>query len=540
MKELTEYLFSPSENIILECGQTTNANSIKKLKDLVLVQLNELYLRSVGQLQHCFSLKVCILSNIYITNIDPLVCCVHLVKLDLHGNQEATFVEAINWVKDIISKINHVLAHHTPILIVQRWIRGYLTRKKNGKILLHEVPLQRHYIRDGAKQIYSQGTPSECDSKSFMYHIIKPEQNTEDEKLTSGKQVFSMDNFKELPVLCLGREKQAVISILPTLGKKERKIKLEERRIPLRKGSLDMEKPNMEEQVENKFKLSVGRAIFYPVRAKLPLFQKQGEEIWHAVHGFHSGIHPNCQSKAMHCPSRIEKRIFAKMYGSGMRGPLYDIDTFYKESKQHDIQTRKEFRVMQMKNAKDKVKHNVEGFLREKKHGAQIRCKEDDKRIQGALRQREVRRSKYIEDVREGHAQFLEKKKQKASEYSFVQEFSTQHVALTQSFSKLDRMKKCKESVKEKERIVTECKEKVKKCKELIKSLQEQRKSMLQKQSLAEKKFIESIFFQNTTERLQKAKARVEAAKEQQSKIMCRVPLNLSVCCMDYIVNANV
>ncbi|XP_006021835.2 leucine-rich repeat and IQ domain-containing protein 3-like isoform X1 [Alligator sinensis] len=405
------------------------------------------------------------------------------------------------------------------------------------KILLHEVPLQRHYIRDGAKQIYSQGTPSECDSKSFMYHIIKPEQNTEDEKLTSGKQVFSMDNFKELPVLCLGREKQPVISILPTLGKKERKIKLEERRIPLRKGSLDMEKPNMEEQVENK--LSVGRANFYSVRDKLPLFQKKGEEIWHAVHGFHSGIHPNCQSKALHCPIRIEKRIFAKMYGSGMLGPLYDIDKFYKESKQHDIQTRKELRVMQMKNAKDKVKHNAEGFLREKKHGAQIRYKEDDIRIQEALQQREVTRSKYIEDVREGHAQFLEKKKQKESEYSFVQEFSAQHVALTQSFSKLDRMKKCKESVKEKERIVTECKEKVKKCKELIKSLQDKRKSMLRKQSLAEKKFIESIFFQNTTERLQEAKARVEAAKEQQSK-MCRVPFNLSVCCVDYIVNANV
>lgn len=63
---------------------------------------------------------------------------------------------------------------------------------------------------------------------------------------------------------------------------------------------------------------------------------------------------------------------------------------------------------------------------------------------------------------------------------------------------------------------------------------------MLQKQSLAEKKFIESIFFQNTTERLQEAKARVEAAKEQQSKMICRVPLNLSVCCVDYIVNANV
>lgn len=48
--------------------------------------------------------------------------------------QEATFVEVINWVKDIISKISHVLAHHSPILIVQRWIKGYLTRKKIGYV----------------------------------------------------------------------------------------------------------------------------------------------------------------------------------------------------------------------------------------------------------------------------------------------------------------------------------------------------------------------------------------------------------------------
>ncbi|XP_037763871.1 leucine-rich repeat and IQ domain-containing protein 3 [Chelonia mydas] len=343
MEELTEHLVSTSENLLFKYGQTTSQAHIKKLKDLAIVQLNGLYLKNVRHLQYCVLLKVCILSNNYITNIDALECCTHLVKLDLHGNQvqhlpgptfwegmkelnllylhdngigkldnvhslsfcpnligltlfdtplslrieyrhivvnsifslkaldyyvisdeeivenwklppkykpfspsffldfchaprkEATVEEDINVVKDIISKINHILAHHSPVVIVQRWIRGYLTRKRFGKIPLDEVLLQRHYIRDGAKQIYSQSTLPVCDSKSFIYHIIKPEQNTDDKKLTSGKQVSYMNNFKKLPVLCLRRKKQPVFSISPTLRKKK-KNKLGEHRIPWRKG----------------------------------------------------------------------------------------------------------------------------------------------------------------------------------------------------------------------------------------------------------------------------------------------------------------
>ncbi|XP_077680645.1 leucine-rich repeat and IQ domain-containing protein 3 [Eretmochelys imbricata] len=242
MEELTEHLVSTSENLLLKYGQTTSQAHIKKLKDLAIVQLNGLYLKNVRHLQYCVLLKVCILSNNYITNIDALECCTHLVKLDLHGNQvqhlpgptfwegmkelnllylhdngigkldnvhslsfcpnligltlfdtplslrieyrhivvnsifslkaldyyvisdeeivenwklppkykpfspsffldfchaprkEATVEEDINVVKDIISKINHILAHHSPVVILQRWIRGYLTRKRFGYV----------------------------------------------------------------------------------------------------------------------------------------------------------------------------------------------------------------------------------------------------------------------------------------------------------------------------------------------------------------------------------------------------------------------
>uniref|UniRef100_A0A674JRR6 Leucine rich repeats and IQ motif containing 3 n=1 Tax=Terrapene triunguis TaxID=2587831 RepID=A0A674JRR6_9SAUR len=236
-----ERLVSTSENLLLKYGQTTSQAHVKKLKDLVIVQLNGLYLKNVRHLQYCVLLKVCILSNNYITDIDALECCTHLVKLDLHGNQiqhlpgptfwegmkelnllylhdngigkldnvhslsfcpnligltlfdtplslriayrhivvnsifslkaldyyvisdeeivenwklpqkykpfspsffldfchaprKVSNYEEINVVKDIIAKINHILAHHSPVVIVQRWIRGYLTRKRFGYV----------------------------------------------------------------------------------------------------------------------------------------------------------------------------------------------------------------------------------------------------------------------------------------------------------------------------------------------------------------------------------------------------------------------
>ncbi|PNJ71866.1 LRRIQ3 isoform 7, partial [Pongo abelii] len=67
--------------------------------------------------------------NNFITDIHPLQSCIKLIKLDLHGNQGTTYEEEINNIKHITSKINAILAHNSPVLIVQRWIRGFLVRK---------------------------------------------------------------------------------------------------------------------------------------------------------------------------------------------------------------------------------------------------------------------------------------------------------------------------------------------------------------------------------------------------------------------------
>uniref|UniRef100_A0A8D0GRZ2 Uncharacterized protein n=1 Tax=Sphenodon punctatus TaxID=8508 RepID=A0A8D0GRZ2_SPHPU len=73
------------------------------LRDIVMVQLHGLYLKNVEHLQYCVSLKICILSCNYITNIEALECCTHLVKLDLHGNQIEHLPGPVFWgsMKDL-------------------------------------------------------------------------------------------------------------------------------------------------------------------------------------------------------------------------------------------------------------------------------------------------------------------------------------------------------------------------------------------------------------------------------------------------------
>ena len=54
---------------------------------LLYVRLDGVHLRKVGDLTFCVNLRICILNNNFLTKIDGLTGCRHLIKLDLHSNQ---------------------------------------------------------------------------------------------------------------------------------------------------------------------------------------------------------------------------------------------------------------------------------------------------------------------------------------------------------------------------------------------------------------------------------------------------------------------
>jgi len=85
------YLISPTKALILEKAQTTGDEPKKKhLKDIDVLDLSHVHIRTLGHIQSCRHLKICILHNNYLTRFIALANCPGLVRLDLHSNQVNT------------------------------------------------------------------------------------------------------------------------------------------------------------------------------------------------------------------------------------------------------------------------------------------------------------------------------------------------------------------------------------------------------------------------------------------------------------------
>uniref|UniRef100_A0A8C9BBZ5 Leucine rich repeats and IQ motif containing 3 n=1 Tax=Phocoena sinus TaxID=42100 RepID=A0A8C9BBZ5_PHOSS len=147
-----------------------NENIIEDQKDFVFVKFSGLHLKSMESFQSCISLRVCIVSNNFITDIRPLQSCIKLVKLDLHGNHGSTYKDEIDNIKFIISKINEILAHNSPVLIVQRWIRGFLVRKKVSHLFLYKKHQEKTISESEKKWIYKHKGFEDKLFKDLLFH----------------------------------------------------------------------------------------------------------------------------------------------------------------------------------------------------------------------------------------------------------------------------------------------------------------------------------------------------------------------------------
>uniref|UniRef100_A0A8C5XFS9 Leucine rich repeats and IQ motif containing 3 n=1 Tax=Microcebus murinus TaxID=30608 RepID=A0A8C5XFS9_MICMU len=161
-----------------------NENIVENQKDFVFMKFSGLHLKSMENLQSCISLRVCIFSNNFITDIHPLQSCIKLIKLDLHGNQGTTYEDEIDNIKYITSKINEILAHNSPVLIVQRWIRGFLVRKSLSPFFICKKQQERIIRAYETKWIYITKGYEDKLRKDIFY---KPETNIKG-KLARWKQ----------------------------------------------------------------------------------------------------------------------------------------------------------------------------------------------------------------------------------------------------------------------------------------------------------------------------------------------------------------
>ncbi|XP_038601739.1 leucine-rich repeat and IQ domain-containing protein 3 [Tachyglossus aculeatus] len=608
-----------------------NQNQVNDLKELLFIKFSGLHLRSVENLQCCISLKVCILSNNYIKNMDAFEFCFQLVKLDLHGNQmqslpgskfwtrlkklkllylhnngfgslktvsslsscpnlitltmfdtpvslerayrhfivncvqslkvldhyvisdeeiiqdwhlpdkyktfsrhlfldlcpvrrkRTSFEEEMNMITNILSKVNTIVAQYSPVVIVQKWIRGYLTRRKYRKIFLHKRKHHRHYNFSGAKQIYVFYRPAMYDHKSFMHHIINSAQTTEKAKIATGTPIVHAIDLQTLPGFHSAGHEELASYVLSELKRKEKTARKEGGHPVQKYFFKDKEDLSVEENLNVNFRISVSRAPMHDPELEKNIgmvYQQQKQDHQPEIPRFAPILpHHTSKHKIDYHQARKEKRLFAKTGESMRLAPLYAIDKTYKEKHKCEERRKRAHKVHQVQMARNEVNQNVREFLEKKKDYVQKQCEKDNRKIQGSLEQVQLRRSQLIQEARQRRSLFLEEKRRNAAERLLARNFNNQHAALTKELFRLDRSRKKEDIVEEKSLVVKECRESHKRWKEVVRKMQAERQAVIHARLCEENLAVNTRAFQKANERILQAKAKVAMMNSQNTHI---------------------
>ncbi|XP_018432362.1 PREDICTED: leucine-rich repeat and IQ domain-containing protein 3 [Nanorana parkeri] len=616
------YLINASEGVLLEHGLSVTNCRGKKLEELVVLHLGKLLLKGVNLLQHCTSLKFCTLADNYITDISALQSCVHLVKLDLHGNQIQNIPGMEFWrhLKDlkllylhnnrignlsnvqslsacpallgltlydtplslqknyrhivvnsiwslkaldhfvisdeeiiedwtlqgrfkalspelqlnivpapnkeisvqseskdtsrIITKINCILASSSPVLIVQKWIRGYLVRRRTGLIFqpgkrrtkLHSQR-KRSQEEDGRKPLVKSGlidNVTDLRNGGKMPAII---QVLPEAKLTHELRKQNQQQPAQCVIEC-GHEKYKNDTALKTSKDRDS----------------DSEQVN-----ENEFSLSGLKAIFHESKDLLSN-EKSARDIRASIREIHSTIEAKRDAANLVKDPVAKRRSMQHSHLVNLL-PLYAIDKAYENQKKNNKVIQKRNLVVQMQADKKQGKYRIEEFLAAKRKQTMTQNQIDCEKLQQSAQYNLLDKSNMVDNVKYRHKQFLYGKEARKLENISAREFNTQHTSVTKTLMRHDRLIRSHEEVQGKMKFVQGLKEDQEKQKKFIRRLQEHRQLVLQVENASEKFALDSLILQKANGRLQDAQGHVTAMKSQHviAEAMDKVPVKQPV-----------
>ncbi|XP_007947821.1 leucine-rich repeat and IQ domain-containing protein 3 [Orycteropus afer afer] len=593
-----------------------NESMVEDQKDFVFVKFNGLHLKSMENLQSCISLRVCIFSNNFITDIQPLENCLKLIKLDLHGNQiknlpgtkfwiglknlkllylhnngfvklknicvlsacsnlialtmfdcpvslkkgyrhvlvnsiwslkaldhhvisdeeiiqnwhlperfrtcndrlsfnfcpslrkGTTYEDEINNIKHTISKINEIMAHNSPVLIIQRWIRGFVVRKKLSHLFLCKKHREKFTRSCETNWIYIY---KEYEDKLLKDLFFKPE--------THIKETFTHWKYNiHFPVdfTRSNEQRKYISSILSELKTKDTGIKSKKSRHLIQKGQKESEDEIEDEVLDASFRITVSKLpILSSDSSKdAAVLKEQKQDLFPTYGQPLSAIHQKPIIKSDTLSERNAKKEFYITQRSGIKlQVLCDIDRYYSEQKKYESYKKKVAAVATAQEDKATTTQAVKESVRKKKYAVQQRNEKDTEAIQNSLQQRWQDRSNYIEKVRERRIRFLEEKKKKSADRLIIQELSNERTLFTQGMIKVDKLRKNEAILKEKSHIVQQKLLIEKYQKELLKQMKEIRAQEIHRRHCEEKFVFDMINFQKACERFQEAKTRVAIVK---------------------------
>ncbi|XP_053325683.1 leucine-rich repeat and IQ domain-containing protein 3 [Spea bombifrons] len=446
-------------------------------------------------------------------------------------------------ITSIISNINHVHSHYSPVLIIQRWIRGFLARKRLGlvsplkmqkeKIHVANGPGEdingRHVVRISIRDL--PAFPYSAGSKNLpaVNQTTKCANNSPADAvkhITVDLRKLQRHVLQVLPdpeTDCNRNQKQSPVQSTETL-KKEKKTKEVKSKLFLQKDQME---PSPEEKDEPDITLLGLSARVYESDSRKDLgasHEESARAIRQSIQHFHAITQTKSQTTHSRNGAKKEDTVGQVM----SLKHLYDVDKAYEIRKQRDLQERKKDSVLRVQSQKTQAKCNIQGFLEEKKKNALEENEKHCVSLQEITRRNRLAQQNFIDKVKQRQERLSQEKQRRASECSFVREFNAQHTSVAKTLLKHERMTRKSAETQEKIRCLRSLKENEEKQKEFAKCLKEHRQLVLQIENASEKASLASDARRKAQDRLRDARTRVTGAKGQRvaAEPMFKVPVN--------------
>ncbi|XP_073499998.1 leucine-rich repeat and IQ domain-containing protein 3 [Phyllobates terribilis] len=449
---------------------------------------------------------------------------------------------------EIIREINRVLATCSPVLIVQKWIRGYLVRRRLGFIPQLEMKrMKLHYWRRGrqerrasppVKAVVRQNFRDLPLNRGRLPVIIQPVRRVNSAPDLQPVRHITVDLWKlqqdvlqqaspEAEIVYdLGNQNQQLppppISEALHGEKRAKDVKLaaSKRRD---QGTLE---PDQKSDTE--FGVFGRKVIVYasdPSKDVTISIEKSAEDIRCSIQHIHSAIQAKREAAKLIDRPRTRPSAGGKHLMKLL--PLCAVDKAYENREKYDSLMKNRNLVMKMQDDRKRAKCNIEEFLGSKTKGAIEQHAMDSLTTQQQAQGNILDNSNFMDKVKYRHRQFCKQKEAKRSEHLLAKEFNLHHLSVAKTLIRHDRMIRSQEEMKEKIGQVQALKEDHKRQKEFTKCIQEHRQLVLQIENASEKVTLGSAVLQKANDRLHEARARVTTMKGQRvtTEPMYKVPV---------------
>ncbi|XP_041063664.1 leucine-rich repeat and IQ domain-containing protein 3-like [Carcharodon carcharias] len=460
-------------------------------------------------------------------------------------SQVSSWRSELTRIRKLISTINNILAHYSPVLIIQRWFRGFLVRKKlravltpckqqalperwvNGELCSRGI----HVLEDGS--MWAAGSSNKQDDQCSAVHLeidknklnIKLlEDRCELNEITSGiypcilqwnrwkspnfkpkQNIFRHRAFREPNIVPFPDK----FELEPLAGEEEEEEEEEEDE---EEGKEDADKDIHEI-------LKLYQIIRRPTLAHEMLLSRlaSGEDIRQGIQQIHEMLRNKPQPKFTYKPPvSLDMRLYTKSHGSVSLAPFLAIQKAYGDreivAKQQLLtdQTRKQ------KAAEDQSRSNLHSQARQKCDASLRKYKEDKLHGEQVLLQRKRDEAKSLMLIRHNNYLFLAEKSCQELDHQLVKKFSCSYTMLSEASLKRQIREQNENIRQQKLDLAQSIKRKAKLLKKEIRDFMMHKQLTMQAENAAARKAANTILSQASRDRLLQARASVAAQKARQ------------------------